>query len=220
MAPRACCSCRAIPATRFSGTESKRATPDSCRSRFRSTHSRRKFGKRFLRGSRGSQGSRGSRGSRTLKPFEPFEPFEPLEPLEPLLYRQLPRPDAIALEHRNNKDPSVADLAGARRLDDRLDGVVGDVVLDDDLELHFREQVDVVLLAPIDGGMALLLAVSPDLGDGHAADAQLLQRIAHLIDFVRPDDTLDQLHRCLQACAAGRRGAPAVRNPSVSLRPS
>src|SRR3954468_20416414 len=54
---------------------------------------------------------------------------------------QFARPDAIALKHGEDEHPTVADFAGARRLNDGLDRVVGDVVLDDDLELHLREQV-------------------------------------------------------------------------------
>ena len=64
----------------------------------------------------------------------------------------------------------------------------------DDFNLHLRQQADVVFLATIDGRVALLLAVAPDLGHGHPRDLEPLQRALHFIHLVRPHDRLDQLH--------------------------
>src|SRR4029453_8302433 len=52
----------------------------------------------------------------------------------------------------------------------------------------------VVLLAAVDRRMALLLAMAPDLGDGHPRDTQLGERVLDFVDLVRTNDALDQLH--------------------------
>ena len=54
------------------------------------------------------------------------------------------------------------------RLDDRLDAALGVAVLDHDLDLHLGQEVDHVLGAAIELGVALLPAEALDLGDGQA----------------------------------------------------
>jgi hypothetical protein len=51
---------------------------------------------------------------------------------------------------------AVADLAGAAALDDRVDDEVGAVVVDDHLDLHLRDEVDLVLRAAVGLGVAAL----------------------------------------------------------------
>ena len=57
-----------------------------------------------------------------------------------------------------------------------LDGVFSQGIRHHDLDFHLRQQADVVLLAAIDGRVALLLAVPAHLGHGHARDLELLER--------------------------------------------
>src|SRR5262249_1504730 len=115
--------------------------------------------------------------------------------------------DAIALLDRNHEYAAVADLAGARRLNDRGHRFVDEVVGDDDLDFHFWQQADVVLLAAIDRGVALLLAVAADLGDGHSREADAPQRLLHVVDLVGAHDGLDQFHLTTPACDGDPRSA-------------
>src|SRR3954447_17043452 len=80
-----------------------------------------------------------------------------------------------------NKDFSVADLPGFGSAADRGHDLVGDAVLDADLDLELGQEVHGVFGAAIDFSVALLPAEALDLGDGHAVDAERGQRVA---DFV------------------------------------
>ena len=84
----------------------------------------------------------------------------------------------------DGRDPhlAVADLAGARRLDDRLHDRVGLGVVDEHLDAHLRDEVDLVLGAAVHLGVAALAPEALDLGDGEALDAVRLQRILHVVE--------------------------------------
>ena len=66
--------------------------------------------------------------------------------------------------------------------------------LTDDFDLHLGQEVDHVLGAAVQLGVALLAAEALDLGDRRARDADLGQRLAHLFEFERLDDRGDLLH--------------------------
>src|SRR6185312_10931618 len=106
----------------------------------------------------------------------------------------LARADADDLLDRRDEDLAVADLAGARRLDDRLDRALGERVLQDHLDLDLRQEIDDVLGAAVELGVALLAAEALDLGHGEPGDAELRQRLAHLVELERLDDRFDLLH--------------------------
>ena len=63
------------------------------------------------------------------------------------------------------------------------------------LDLHLGQQVDVVLLAPVDLFVALLPAMTAHLGDGHAVDADALEGFFYFLELERLDDCLNLLHR-------------------------
>ena len=70
-----------------------------------------------------------------------------------------PDPDGLLdIEH---EDLPVTDAAGSRGFGDRLDDIVDEAVLDDDLDLHLGEEVDDIFGAAIELGMALLPAEAP-----------------------------------------------------------
>jgi hypothetical protein len=50
--------------------------------------------------------------------------------------------------------------------------------------------------------MALLAAKSLGLGDGDSRDADLVERLLHLVELERLDDRLDLLHASLRCCVA------------------
>src|SRR5690606_36217340 len=94
-----------------------------------------------------------------------------------------------------DEDLAVADLAGARRLHDRLDHGVELLVGDRDLELDLGQEVDHVLGAAVELGVALLATEALDLGGGDAGHAGLRQRLAHIVELERLDHRHDHLHR-------------------------
>ena len=65
---------------------------------------------------------------------------------------------------------------------------------DDQLDLDLRQEVDDVLGAAIELGVALLAAEALDLGDGEPGDADLGQRLADFVELERLDDGFDLLH--------------------------
>ena len=68
-------------------------------------------------------------------------------------------------------------------------------VVDEDLDAHLGHEVDRVLRAPVHLGVAALAAEALHVGDGEALDAEVLQRVLHVVELERLDDADDQLHR-------------------------
>ncbi len=69
------------------------------------------------------------------------------------------------------------------------------VVVDDDLDLHLRHEVDRVLGAAVHLGVPALASESLHLGHGEALDARArVNGVLHVVDLERLDDCNDQLH--------------------------
>src|ERR1700691_1684041 len=81
-----------------------------------------------------------------------------------------------------HKNLAVADPPGMRRLLDRLDRALDHRIFHDDFDLYLGQEVDDVLGAAIELGMALLPPEAFGLDDGDALDADLVQRLLHLIE--------------------------------------
>ncbi len=84
-------------------------------------------------------------------------------------------------------------------------GFFDHLVAQHNLDLHLGEKIDDVLGAAIEFGMALLAAEALGLGHRDALQADLLQRLLHLVEFERLDDGLDLLHRVLTSRAVRKR---------------
>src|SRR3954463_4315062 len=80
-----------------------------------------------------------------------------------------------------HEDLAVADLARARRLHDRLDGGLDMVVRYDNFNLHLGQEVDDILGAPVELGMAFLPAKALHLGYCQTSHAYLGKRFAHFV---------------------------------------
>src|SRR3546814_19576225 len=80
--------------------------------------------------------------------------------------------------------------SGLRGGGDRLDNALGHIVVDDDLQLHLGQKIDDIFGAAIQFGMPLLAPEALGLGDGYAADPDLVQRLLHLVELDRLDNPL------------------------------
>src|SRR6187551_3256494 len=93
-----------------------------------------------------------------------------------------------------DEDLAVADASGGGGRGDRLDHLLGLRVGHDDLELHLGQEIDDVFGPAVKLGVALLAAEALGLGHGDARDADLVQRLLHLVELERLDDGLDLFH--------------------------
>ena len=73
-------------------------------------------------------------------------------------------------------------------------GAFDGFVAEHDLDLHLGQEIDDIFGAAIELGMALLAAEALGLGHGDALQADLLQRLLHLVELERLDDRFDLLH--------------------------
>src|SRR5262245_65112511 len=89
---------------------------------------------------------------------------------------------------------SVAEFASAGGLDNRVDSVLDDLVVEDDFNLQFRHEFNLVFAAPVDLGVALLPSEAFDLADGHALHAERLQRVFDAFEQVRTNDRFNLFH--------------------------
>src|ERR1700719_2142999 len=107
-----------------------------------------------------------------------------------------PLPCAHPHDGFDGADPHlpVTDLAGACGLDDDVHHLVDRGVINEDLDPHLRHEVDGILGAAVDLGVALLPAVALHLADRHAEDPRLFQAGLDVFEGERLDDRGDQLH--------------------------
>src|SRR5579863_191527 len=95
---------------------------------------------------------------------------------------------------RHHKDLAVADLSGTGAGSNDLDSLVGDIGRNGDFDPQLREKIHDVLCAAINLRVALLAAVTLDLGHGHAVNADGGQRLADLVKLERFDNGDNELH--------------------------
>src|SRR5262245_8689420 len=103
--------------------------------------------------------------------------------------------DADDLLEVEYEDLPVADLAGVRRLLDRLDHLLEHVAFDRGFDLDLRQEVDHVLGPTVELRVALLPPEALDLGDRNPLHADARQRLAHLVELERLDDGGNEFHR-------------------------
>ena len=89
--------------------------------------------------------------------------------------------------------------AGAGGLHHHSHDLVDHVVSHDDVDHHLRQVANLVLGATPEPFRVFTAAVSADLHDGDTRQLHLLQRIRCLVELVRSDDALDQLHDFLHS---------------------
>src|SRR5262245_59249717 len=106
----------------------------------------------------------------------------------------LARTDPDDVVEGAHEDLPVAELAGLRRLQDRLDGLLDELVAECYLDLDLGQELDLVLAAAVGLGVALLATEPLHLGNRHPHDADFLERRLHCFQKVRAHDGFDLLH--------------------------
>src|SRR5262249_51891159 len=102
--------------------------------------------------------------------------------------------DAHGVVDAVDEDLAVADLAGLGGSYDGVDDLVDLIGRHCRLDLDLGQEAHSVFGAAIDFGVALLTAVSLDLGDGHPEHPDRGQGVAPLVKFKRLDNSNDDLH--------------------------
>src|SRR5215218_5318022 len=97
------------------------------------------------------------------------------------LLAALARPYSHGLLGRIHEHASIADLAGVRGTDDRLNGLVDDLGGDNRLDLELRQQRDVGPRTAVLLGVPLLAPAAHHLADREARHAQLVEGVLHLL---------------------------------------
>src|SRR5262245_57233432 len=104
-------------------------------------------------------------------------------------------PDAQRALDIGDENLAVANLAGLGSRADGLDDLVDQVVAYRDLDAGLGHEIDHVLSAAVELGMAALATEALHLGDGHARDPQVGKCRAHVVELERLDDRCDQFHQ-------------------------
>src|SRR5688572_19235385 len=99
--------------------------------------------------------------------------------------------DLLQVEH---EDLAVADLPGIGRLLDRLDCLLEQLGFHRRLDLHLRQEIDHVLRAAVELGVAFLPPEALDLRHGDALHADRGERLAHLVELEGLDDCGNEFH--------------------------
>src|SRR5262245_2967924 len=102
--------------------------------------------------------------------------------------------NAHRLRQLDHEHLAVADLAGARHVADGLDDLLGDRVVDGELDLGLRQEIDAVLRAAIQLGVAALSSEALHFGHRDALHPDVRDGLADVIELERLDDRGDQLH--------------------------
>src|SRR5688500_143610 len=91
------------------------------------------------------------------------------------------RPDADGVLNRQDENLAVANLAGLRGLDDRLDCFRDVVIADHDFKFHLWQEIHRILAAAIDFSMPLLPSEPFHFADGHPLDSDFGERLLHVL---------------------------------------
>jgi hypothetical protein len=86
---------------------------------------------------------------------------------------------------------AVTNGVGARGLDDCVDQGIDEFIGADDLDADLVDEVELVLLAPVDLDVTSGVTETSCLGDRHSGDADVLDSGLHLIELERLDDCGD-----------------------------
>src|SRR5262249_28488854 len=124
--------------------------------------------------------------------------------------------DADHLVHWKHEDLAVTDLSRLGGALNGLDHARRLVVVDDDLNLHLRQEVNNVFGALVELCVATLAAKPLDLHRGQPVDPHLGKSVLHLVQLERLDDGLNLLHPWAPGLSVARATANRL-NPTGSF---
>src|SRR6267143_84094 len=104
------------------------------------------------------------------------------------------RPDTHHLLHSAHKNLPVADLAGARRLDNSLDRALEHLFRHHDLDLDLRQQVTDIFGAAVEFRVALLATEAFHLRHRQPCDSDFGEGLANFVELERFHHGFDFLH--------------------------
>src|SRR5437867_5785041 len=122
----------------------------------------------------------------------------------------LARADAHRRLDRIDEDLAVADVAGLGPAGAHFVDLVDEVVRNDDLDLDLGKEVDRVLAAAVELGVALLPAEAAHLRHGHPDHPDGGERLLHVVQLERLDNRLDLFHHGSSWPLASNRPSPRV----------
>src|SRR6267142_6431459 len=130
--------------------------------------------------------------------------------------------DPHYLVHRGDEDLAVSDAPRLGGPFDRFQSLWHHLVRKHDLNLHFWQEVDDVLGAPIELGVSFLTPETLHFGDREPEDPHVCERLLHLVELEGLDDGLDLLHcrrlleRAQDTCEGGLWEADSPRDRCYS----
>jgi hypothetical protein len=89
---------------------------------------------------------------------------------------------------------AVADFAGAGGVDDGLNGLIHQVIRENDFDFDFWKEIDGVLAAAVDFSVPLLASEAFNLGNGETLDPHAGERFFDFFEFEGLDDGVDFFH--------------------------
>src|ERR1044071_6967706 len=92
-----------------------------------------------------------------------------------------PRPDPDHIFYIEHENFPVADATGTRGLENRLHCRLDLIRQEDDLDFDLGQEVNDILGAAVQLGVAFLAAEPLRLGDGDPLDTDLMKRLFHLV---------------------------------------
>lgn len=90
---------------------------------------------------------------------------------------------------------AVSDSIGARCTDNRIDNSIHDIIVGENLDAHFRYEVNRVLSTSVHLNVSALATESTRLGDSETVDPNSSQGFLDLFELERLDDRSDELHQ-------------------------
>ena len=102
--------------------------------------------------------------------------------------------NAYCVFYRENENLAVTDFTGLGGPNHFADRFFDHIIGQNNLDLHFGEEIDRILAAAIDLGVAFLPSESFDFGDRHSLDTKLGQSFFNLLEFERLNDRFQLFH--------------------------
>jgi len=110
-------------------------------------------------------------------------------------YSPLPGPDPDRIFDIGDEYFAVSDFAGSGGTDNRFHDGLYLIRTDNDFNLDFGNEIDLILRSAIELGVPFLLPESLYLGDSHTEYSQIGKSVFDIVEFKGFDDEFNSFHR-------------------------